>query len=100
MCKCCNKTFFHNRYDGPSKQSRIDYYGDMVKTCQLGGSGYGTSLKIAPVTTETEENVKTCLQVNGSKENTINPQMVLPDLTGFKLAGNLDTIRFLTVCVK
>ncbi|KAJ8970055.1 hypothetical protein NQ317_012030 [Molorchus minor] len=74
-------------YDAPSKQSRIDYYGDMVKTYQLGGSGYGTSLKLAPVTTETEENIESCLQVNGTNENRIVPQAILPNLEGFECAG-------------
>lgn len=74
-------------YDGPNKQSRIDYYGDMVKTFQLGKEGYGTSIKIAPVTTEEEENARTCLQVNGTDENPIVSQTVLPDLTGFTYLG-------------
>lgn len=74
-------------YDGPNKQSRIDYYGDMVKTYQLGNSGYGTSLKIAPVTTEEVENSVTCLQVNGTSDDQISPQSVLPDITGFEYAG-------------
>lgn len=59
----------------------------MVKTYQLGKDGYGTSIKIAPITTEKEENVKTCLQVNGSSDQTISPQTVLPDLTGFAYLG-------------
>lgn len=75
-------------YDGENKQSRIDYYGDMVKTYQLGKDGYGTSIKIAPITTENEENVKTCLQVNGTSDQTISPQTVLPDLTGFAYLGD------------
>ncbi|KAJ8963977.1 hypothetical protein NQ314_005236 [Rhamnusium bicolor] len=60
----------------------------MVKTYQLAGSGYGTSLKIAPVTTETEENAITCLQVNGTVENKILPQSILPSLVGFECAGD------------
>ncbi|CAG9764807.1 unnamed protein product [Ceutorhynchus assimilis] len=75
-------------YDGPNKQSRIDYYGDMVQTYQLAKKGYGTSIKIAPVTTEEELNAKTCLQVNGTSEEPIAPQTVLPDLTGFEYSGN------------
>lgn len=59
----------------------------MVKTYQLGKDGYGTSIKIAPITTENEENVKTCLQVNGTSDQTISPQTVLPDLTGFAYLG-------------
>ncbi|CAG9835411.1 unnamed protein product [Diabrotica balteata] len=74
-------------YDEPSKRSRIDYYGDMVKTYQLGTPGYGVSLKITPVTTETEENVRSCLMVNGTEEISITPQAILPDLTGFKSEG-------------
>ncbi|KAF7277901.1 hypothetical protein GWI33_009153 [Rhynchophorus ferrugineus] len=75
-------------YDGPNNQSRIDYYGDMVKTYQLGKEGYGTSLKIAPVTTEDVTNSITCLQVNGTSEERINSQTVLPDLTGFEYLGD------------
>lgn len=75
------------RYDGPNNQSRIDYYGDMVKTYQLCKTGYGTSLKIAPVTTEEVTNSITCLEVNGTSEERITPQTVLPDLKGFEYAG-------------
>ncbi|XP_044264589.1 digestive cysteine proteinase 1 [Tribolium madens] len=79
---------FYVWYDGSSKRSRIDYYGDMVKTYQLSSSGpYGTSLKIAPVTTETETNSRTCLQVNGTEDITIEPQSILPDLTNFECTG-------------
>nr|CAH7744140.1 unnamed protein product [Callosobruchus chinensis] len=78
---------FYAWFDAPSKQSRIDYYGDMVKTYQLGGNGFGTSIKIAPITTEHELNVKTCLQVNGTAEDKILPQTVLPALTNFEYIG-------------
>lgn len=68
--------------------SRIDYYGDMVKTFQLGKAGkYGESLKIAPVSTDSQLNKHTCLQVNGSEELRIQPQSILPDLSDFKLIG-------------
>ncbi|KAK4885932.1 hypothetical protein RN001_002203 [Aquatica leii] len=80
---------FYAWFDLASKQSRIDYYGGMVKTYQLRNNGaYGTSLKIAPVTTETELNSQTCLQVNGSREVTIEPQSVLPSLEGFTCVGS------------
>ncbi|CAH2009945.1 unnamed protein product [Acanthoscelides obtectus] len=78
---------FYAWFDAPSKQSRIDYYGDMVKTYQLGGHGYGTSIKIAPVTTEEEQNTRTCLQVNGTADNKILPQTVLPQLINFECIG-------------
>ena len=58
----------------------------MVKTYQLTQSGeYGQFLKVAPVTTESEMNVQTCLQLNGTKEMKVKPQSVLPDLTGFEV---------------
>lgn len=83
---------FYAWYDAASKQSRIDYYGDMVKTYQLGSWGqYGASLKIAPVTTENELNSRTCLQVNGSADYSIQPQSILPSLIEFECVG-ADTI--------
>lgn len=69
----------------------------MVKTYQLGKDGSGTSLKIAPITTETEVNVRTCLQVNGSQDQPISPQTVLPDLTGFEYLGKLLNDLFLQI---
>lgn len=60
----------------------------MVQTYQLGTTGsYGTSLKIAPVTTESEENARTCLQVNGTSGYSITPQSILPSLLNFECAG-------------
>lgn len=80
-----------SRYDAASGQSRIDYYGGMVKTYQLKNYGqYGTSLKIAPVTTEEDLNVNQCLQVNGTNELSIQTQSVLPNLTGFECIGKLN----------
>lgn len=79
---------FYAWYDGASGQSRIDYYGGMVKTYQLSSVGHwGTSLKVAPITTETELNANTCLQVNGSSEAKIEPQSVLPSLVDFECLG-------------
>jgi len=58
----------------------------MVKTYQLSKLGeFGSSLKVAPVTTEKVQNLDSCLQVNGSSEHRIEPQSILPDLTGFKV---------------
>nr|AZG05361.1 digestive cysteine proteinase 1 [Matsumurasca onukii] len=79
---------FSAYFDMSVGSSRIDYYGDLVKTYQLSGQGqYGTSIKIAPMTTEEEANVYRCFQVNGSQEVKISPQSVLPDLTNFTLVG-------------
>lgn len=58
----------------------------MVKTFQLSHKGsYGTSLKVAPVTTESASNQETCLQVHGSKEMKIQPQTIIPDTTGMEV---------------
>lgn len=90
---------FFAYYDLTIGSSRIDYYGGMVKTYQISKYGnFGTSIKVAPVTTEKVENKETCLQVNGTKDNKIEPQTILPDLTGFKLIGT-ETINGL-ICEK
>lgn len=58
----------------------------MAKTYQLSHKGYfGASLKIVPVTTETETNTLKCLEVNGTDEFHISPQAVLPDLSDYKV---------------
>lgn len=67
----------------------------MVKTFQLEKEQeFGTSLKIAPVTTEEVENAKSCLQVNGTQEDKILLQSVLPSLLNFECAGKLTIINF------
>ncbi|XP_055905890.1 digestive cysteine proteinase 1 [Eupeodes corollae] len=79
---------FYAWYDKNTNRSRIDYYGDMVKTYQLANEDkYGTSLKIAPVTTSSELNKETCLLVNGTAENVIDIQSILPDAKSFVLIG-------------
>lgn len=79
---------FEAWFDKNTNRSRIDYYNGMVKTYQLSRNGpYGTSLKIAPVTTEEKLNEITCLQVNGTNEYRVEPQSVLPDCRQFSLAG-------------
>ncbi|XP_058066919.1 digestive cysteine proteinase 1 [Anopheles bellator] len=79
---------FYAWYDKANGRSRIDYYGGMVKTYQLTKQGtYGVSLKLAPVTTQTQSNKETCLQVNGSADNAIAVQGILPYAKDFKLVG-------------
>ncbi|XP_055383598.1 digestive cysteine proteinase 1 [Condylostylus longicornis] len=79
---------FYAWYDSHSRRSRIDYYGGMVKTYQLAHfEAYGTSLKLAPVSTDSELNKETCLQVNGTSENKVDIQAILPDAKDFKLLG-------------
>ena len=79
---------FYAWYDGTSGSSRIDYYGGMVKTFQLSHKGlYGSSIKIAPITTETISNQETCLEVNGTTELKIQPQAIVPDATGMECIG-------------
>ncbi|XP_014231690.1 cathepsin L isoform X1 [Trichogramma pretiosum] len=80
---------FYAWYDGKGGRSRIDYYGGMVKTYQLSTEGsYGSSIKIAPITTEEAENQETCLQVNGTYEQKITPQTIIPDTTGMQCIGS------------
>lgn len=58
----------------------------MVKTFQLAHDGpYGSSIKLSPVTTETESNKETCLKVNGSEELAFTPQTIVPDTTGMEV---------------
>lgn len=59
----------------------------MVQTYQLSGKGeFGTSLKVAPMTTEKELNAIKCFQVNGTQDEKIKPQSTLPDLSGFQVS--------------
>ncbi|CAH0403176.1 unnamed protein product [Chilo suppressalis] len=86
---------FYAWYDSSNGKSRIDYYGTMVKTYQLSSKvypQYGTSIKIAPVTTEKVMNQETCLQVNGSADNSMDIQTVLPNMDDFKYIGT-DTME-------
>lgn len=63
----------------------------MVKTFQLGKQfDFGTALKIVPLTTEAKYNVETCLENNGTNEESrVSAQSVLPDLTDFKVFSNI-----------
>ncbi|EEB12327.1 predicted protein [Pediculus humanus corporis] len=84
---------FYAWYDLEKGLGRIDYYGGMVKTYQLGSEGqYGTLKKVAPVTTEKFQNVDTCFVVSGSSESPVEPQTVLPDISNFEYAGE-DTVN-------
>lgn len=79
---------FAGWYDATAGSSRVDYYGGMVKTYQLSTVGnFGTSLKVAPMTTETELNAVKCFQVNGTQDRKIKPQSVLPAMDGFEMIG-------------
>ncbi|KAM9738220.1 digestive cysteine proteinase 1 isoform 2-T2 [Menidia menidia] len=76
---------FEAWFDLPAKSSRIDYYHGQVSTFQLASQQqFGVSYKITPETTEQEQNVMKCFQVNGTKEETFTPQPSLPDVKGFK----------------
>nr|CAD7443466.1 unnamed protein product [Timema bartmani] len=89
---------FYAYYDLDSGNSRIDYYGGMVKTYQLSnfGSKYGSTVKVVPVTTETELNKDTCLRINGSSSDPVSVQSILPDTTGFENLG-LDVLNGVNV---
>ncbi|CAN9503787.1 unnamed protein product [Ophioblennius macclurei] len=76
---------FEAWFDLAAQSSRIDYYDGQVSTFQLGSEQlFGAAYKISPETTEEELNVMKCFQVNGTKEETVMPQAVLPDVQGFQ----------------
>jgi len=73
----------------PDMKSRIDYYGGMVKTFQRGDiKEFGTTAKIIPMTNEVVVNEIDCFAVDGDKENKIEPQSILPDISEFELIGD------------
>ncbi|XP_068603139.1 digestive cysteine proteinase 1 [Brachionichthys hirsutus] len=76
---------FEAWFDLSSNSSRIDYYHGQVSTFQLGAEQqWGVAYKITPETTEVEQNVMKCFQVNGTKDEAISPQASLPQVQGFK----------------
>ncbi|XP_054709924.1 digestive cysteine proteinase 2-like [Uloborus diversus] len=71
-------------YDKRNGRSRIDYYGEIVQTYQLAVDGeFGSSYKVAYMPDETGLPTQTCFQVNGTKDNPVSIQSILPDLTNF-----------------
>ena len=63
----------------------------MMKTYQLSNKGpYGSSIKIAPLTTEEVKNQNNCFEVAGSADEPVEPENVLPDLTDFKVMTQLE----------
>nr|XP_015204062.1 PREDICTED: digestive cysteine proteinase 1-like [Lepisosteus oculatus] len=77
---------FEAWYNLSGAVSRIDYYNGQVSTFQYGfQKPAGASYKISPETTETEVNAMKCFQVNGTKEDPVLPQGVVPKLEGFQL---------------
>lgn len=81
---------FEAWYDESQSASRIDYYSGTVSTIQLApttSSSFGTGIKISPMTTEDQFNVKTCFWMNGTQDSPLDIQSVLPDLSNFTLVG-------------
>ena len=80
---------FRAWYDQDQFASRIDYYDGMVSTIQLeptSSTDYGTGVKVAPMTDETQTNVKTCFWINGTADAPITIQSVIPDTTSFAVS--------------
>lgn len=76
---------FEAWFDLAAKSSRIDYYNGQVSTFQMGSEQpFGAAYKISPETTEEEQNVMKCFQVNGTKDEVVTPQASLPDVEGFQ----------------
>jgi len=60
----------------------------MMQTFQLSKEGpFGVSKKVTPMTTEEVRNQLNCFQVEGSSEEPVEAQGVLPDTTNFKMIG-------------
>lgn len=94
---------FNAYFDLENNRSRIDYYGGvpcptgspmymcsyllfvgMVQTYQRGDQQpFGISYKVAPLTTETVFNDRTCFEVNGTHDGEVLAQAILPDLSEF-----------------
>lgn len=55
---------------------------------------YGASYRICPETTETQLNVMSCFEVNGTKDAPVAIQTVLPDLTNFEVLNILPSNLF------
>jgi hypothetical protein len=83
---------FQAWYDESQFASRIDYYGGMVSTIQLQSNSdtdYGVGIKVAPMTTETILNGKTCFWMNGTADAPVEIQSVLPDSSNFTVCSPL-----------
>ena len=69
------------------------HFAETVITIQRAGTGVpgdmGVSIKVAPMTTETVYNARTCFLINGSSEYQITTQAILPDLTGFTVGVSI-----------
>ena len=78
-------------YDAVNGRSRVDYYGDLVLTVQRGDieedDVNGINYKVAWMVDAKGSPERVCFQVNGSSENPVNPQNVIPDISDFKFAG-------------
>ena len=77
---------FRAWYDVDQSASRIDYYDGMETTIQLqptSSKDFGTGIKIAPMTDEIQTNVRTCFWINGTKEDPIQIQSAIPDISFF-----------------
>ena len=61
----------------------------MMKTYQLSDKGdFGSSIKIAPLTTEEVKNQNNCFEVSGDADEPVEPESILPDLTGFEVINS------------
>jgi hypothetical protein len=81
---------FRAWYDSDQSASRIDYYNGMVNTIQIAptdSSSYGAGIKVAPMTDESQTNVKTCFWINGTEKAPVGLQSVIPDTTDFSFIG-------------
>lgn len=71
----------------------------MMKTYQMTKEGkYGVAKKVAPMTTETVKNQINCFQAEGTEDEKVEAQSILPDISNFKvqllLLSHLTSIHF------
>jgi len=75
-------------YDQDNERSRVDYYGNLVQTVQRGDRVIGNNIKgvnyrISYMVNRDGVPERVCFQVNGSTDNPVTAQNVIPDLSQF-----------------
>ncbi|EGD75699.1 hypothetical protein PTSG_07816 [Salpingoeca rosetta] len=76
-------------YDAGAGRSRVEYYHGMdvyVMREDVGKHGY--QFQINPVTDNERTNVMTCFGINGTKDDPITVQSLIPDLSKYEKATN------------
>ena len=63
------------------------FFSGVVTIIQRGDHGpFGETYTVAPITTYKVYNEKSCFKLSGFNESKVEPQVALPDLSGFKVS--------------